>query len=88
MSTSQSIFEVIISPEIIFLESRRTVSDIYLRTFYLGNSVLGGTSCWGRLFWIQALEADQHILQSLKIVFLSKNLDQNMPKTFYFGKRL
>jgi len=26
------------------------------------------------------LEADQHNLQSLKSVFLSRNLDQNMPK--------
>jgi len=45
---------------------------------------VGGAS-WSRRFWTQALEADQHTLQSLKSVFLSRNLDQNKPEnTFSF----
>jgi len=41
------------------------MSNIHLYTFYLASSVIGGTS-WGKSSWTQALEVDQHTLQSLK----------------------
>jgi len=39
---------------------------------------------WGHTPWAQVLVVHQHILQKNKIVFLIRNLDQNMPKNGLF----
>jgi len=61
------------------------MSDIHQRTFYLGSNLVVRTSLskWSRT---QVLVVDQHTLQSLKSVFLSRNFDQNMPKTASYTK--
>jgi len=51
--TAKNIFKVIISLEKYFKESKRTMSNIYLRMFHLGSSIVGGgqveadgPGCW------------------------------------------
>jgi len=61
---------------------KKMTAYFYLNKYYTVAWQGGGK--WGHTSWAQVLGVQQHTLQLNQIVFLSRNLDQNIPKNGLF----